>query len=128
MTSKFPLKLVKDVPTGRAISIRQPYVEEILCGIKKYEYRSRQTHIRGRVFLYASKGKVDDQKRWNALGVEQGDLPLGMIVGSVEIVDCRYNKKLDCYEYKLKKPKRYRTHLVPEAQAQPLFFYPFGHF
>lgn len=45
-----------DVPTGRAISIRQPYVEDILRGKKKYEYRSRPTQIRGRVYLYASLG------------------------------------------------------------------------
>jgi hypothetical protein len=32
-----------------AISIRQPYVEQILLGVKKYEYRSKLTHIRGRV-------------------------------------------------------------------------------
>jgi hypothetical protein len=30
-----------------AISIRQPYVEQILLGVKKYEYRSTLTHIRG---------------------------------------------------------------------------------
>lgn len=38
----------------RAISIRQPYVEMILRGVKKVEYRSQVTHIRERVYLYAS--------------------------------------------------------------------------
>lgn len=128
MTAKAYKSLEKDVPTGRAISIRQPYVEEILRGKKKYEYRSRLTHVRGRVFLYASKGKAGDQKRWKALGVEEGDLPLGMIVGSVEIVDCQWDKKLGYFAYKLKNPKRYKTPLEPESRAQPLFFYPFGHF
>jgi|HubBroStandDraft_5_1064220.scaffolds.fasta_scaffold49938_4 hypothetical protein len=31
-----------------AISIRQPYVEQILLGVKPYEYRSTLTRIRGR--------------------------------------------------------------------------------
>jgi hypothetical protein len=34
----------------RALSIRQPYVELILRGKKREEYRSRQTHVRGRVY------------------------------------------------------------------------------
>ena len=38
----------------RAISIRQPFVEMILRGTKKIEYRSRKTNIRECVYLYAS--------------------------------------------------------------------------
>ena len=41
----------------RALSIRQPYAELILRGIKKIEYRSRRTRIIGeRFYIYASKG------------------------------------------------------------------------
>jgi len=32
----------------RALSIRQPYAEQILRGIKRFEYRSRPTAIRGK--------------------------------------------------------------------------------
>jgi hypothetical protein len=40
----------------RALSIRQPYAELILRGIKTVEYRSRPTPIIGeRFFIYASK-------------------------------------------------------------------------
>lgn len=126
MTTNIYKKLEKDVPTGRAISIRQPYIEEILRGKKKYEYRSRQTHVRGRVFLYASKGKAGDAKRWKALGIEEGSLPLGVVVGSVEIVDCHWDQRLGFWAYKLKNPRRFRTPLEPKLRAQPLFFYPFG--
>ena len=38
-----------------ALSIRQPYVEMILTRKKRIEYRSRRTHVRGRVYLYAGK-------------------------------------------------------------------------
>jgi hypothetical protein len=37
-----------------AISIRQPYVEQIFSSIKNKEYRSSPTKIRGRVYVYAS--------------------------------------------------------------------------
>ncbi len=49
----------------RAISIRQPWVELIFGGEKQAEYRSRPTHIRGRVYLYASL-TVDTQGCWNS--------------------------------------------------------------
>lgn len=114
-----------DVESGRAISIKQPYVEQILDGTKKYEYRSRQTHIRGRVYLYASKGSGPDSQ-WRRIGLAPGDLVTGVIVGSVEIVDCKYFEDDDCYGYKLKNPKRYKTPIAPENHPQPCFFFPFG--
>src|SRR5688572_21152433 len=41
----------------RALSIRQPWAELILRGIKTIEYRSRPTRIVGeRFWIYASKG------------------------------------------------------------------------
>ena len=115
----------KDVPSGRAISIQQPFVEEILRGIKKYEYRSRQTHIRGLVYLYASL-RNGEASRWKKLRLEPGSLPTGEIVGSVEIVDCVYFKDDDCYGYKLKNPKRYKKPLKPKNHPQPCWFFPFG--
>ena len=42
----------------RALSIRQPWAELILRGVKTVEYRSRPTRIVGeRFWIYASKGK-----------------------------------------------------------------------
>lgn len=114
----------KDVVTGRAISIRQPYVEDILRGNKKYEYRSRPTKIRGRVFLYASMGPGDEEY-WAQMKMEPGDLPTGVIVGSVDIVACEYFEEHDSYGYKLENPRRYEHHLKPTNQPQPLFFFPF---
>jgi hypothetical protein len=53
----------------RAISIRQPYVERILNGTKKAEFRSRRTLIRERVYLYVSMRRVDPADRsWRSLG------------------------------------------------------------
>ncbi|MDB5318878.1 MAG: hypothetical protein JWN40_509 [Phycisphaerales bacterium] len=83
----------------RALSIRQPYAELILRGIKTVEYRSRSTRIIGERFhIYASKGtatkrRSDRATKWktgiwsNELGVEP--LPAWMIelaeqVGMIE--------------------------------------------
>ncbi len=111
----------------RAISIQQPYAEMILRGIKKEEYRSVVTHIRERVYIYASltPGAEEDFEKIN---VEPGSLPTGVIVGSVEIVDCATRKHLSKYIYawKLANPKRLKTPIKPERQPQPLFFKPFN--
>ncbi len=49
----------------RALSIRQPFAELILRGLKTVEYRTRPTRIIGeRFFIYASKGgKWNDEVR-----------------------------------------------------------------
>ena len=39
----------------RALSIRQPYAEQILRGTKLFEYRTRPTTIRERVYIYVSR-------------------------------------------------------------------------
>lgn len=54
------------------------------------------------------------------------DAPTGVIVGSIEIVDCVYFEADEIYGYKLKHPKRYTKYLVPKSQPQPCFFFPFG--
>ena len=98
----------------RALSIRQPYAELILRGIKTVEYRSRATRIVGERF-YIHAGKSPVRKIWSRdlagagalppplwmielaeqVGMieadAQGGLPTGVIVGSavIEKVVCR---------------------------------------
>ncbi len=108
----------------RAISIRQPFVEQILQGTKRFEYRSQATRIRERVYLYASARPFDDDRLWKRMGKEPGALPTSRIVGSVEIVDYQWDPKRECYAYRLNAPKRVRTHLVPINQPQPVFWRP----
>jgi hypothetical protein len=43
-----------------AISIRQPYVGLTLRGVKRAEYRSHPTNIRGHVYLYASLQRTEE--------------------------------------------------------------------
>ena len=113
-----PQKPPEDLP--RAISIRQPYVEMILRGTKRAEYRSRATKVRGRVYLYASLKLAEADVR----GVRDLlSLPRGLIVGSVEIVGCVAEPGAG-YAWKLAKPRRYRTALRARGQPQPVFWLP----
>jgi hypothetical protein len=106
-----------------AISIRQPYVEQILQGVKKYEYRSTLTHIRGRVYLYAAKTPVDDSAEWRKAGSDRGKLPTGVLVGSIVISGCKPWWR-GGFRYKLEAPKRLRRYLEPNSQPTPKFFKP----
>jgi hypothetical protein len=71
-----------------ALSILQPHAEQILRGKKKIEYRNMPTNKRERVYIYASKTPAD-KEAWNEIGLAPGDLPNGVIVGTVGVVGCR---------------------------------------
>ena len=101
----------------RAISIRQPYVEAILQGKKKIEYRSRKTNIRERVYLYASAKPGEP-----CHGLVADGLPTGVIVGTVDIVDCTGVE--GDYEIHLANPNRLDNHLKAKNQPQPMFWRP----
>ena len=105
----------------RAISIRQPFVEQILKGIKRFEYRSRPTNIRERVYLHASLRPRTEKNEWRKVNREQGQLPTGLIVGTVEIAGCTVRKY---YAYALRNPKRLRTPLAATNHPQPGFWRP----
>lgn len=106
----------------RALSIRQPYAELILRGIKKIEYRKMVTHIRGRIYIYASltPGHIDD---WEDIQKKPGDLPTGVLVGTVEITDC--TGEPGDYHWHLANPERLERNLKPQKHPQPSWFNPF---
>ena len=110
----------------RALSVRQPWAELILRGHKTVEYRSQATHVRGRVYLYASLSKPDpaDALSVAPLALCLDDLPRGVIVGTVELVGCELGD--DGYEWQLAHPQRLDTPLTPREQPQAVWFYPFG--
>src|SRR5882757_8309301 len=101
--SMFPRQL-PIINEMRALSIRQPYAELILRGIKTVEYRTRPTRIIGeRFYIYASKARaaspiwsedlrVATPPKWMLELAEQVGmieagalLPTGVIVGSAVI-------------------------------------------
>ena len=108
----------------RALSIRQPFAEQILAGDKEIEYRSRRTHIRGRVYIYACKAPGDADS-YEEAGYEVKDLLRGALVGTVEVVDCTGEE--GDFEWHLANPQRLRSPLAVQGMPQPGFFWPFGH-
>ena len=60
----------------RALSIRQPFADQILRGKKRVEYRSIPTRIVGRVYIYASARPAT---------LAGANLPRGVIVGTVGV-------------------------------------------
>ena len=109
----------------RALSIRQPYAEEILRGIKTIEYRTRSTQIIGkRFYIYAPKlPAVGEEKRFAKLGCELGDLPVGVLVGTAKIARCT-GEPPNC-EWHLTDVKRLKHPRKPKRMPQPVWFTPF---
>ena len=105
-----------------ALSLRQPHAEQVLRGKKKTEYRSMPTSKRERVYIYAANTPAD-QDAWDDAGLEPGDLPTGVLVGTVEIVGCR-KTKIE-YEWDLARPVRLKRLIKPKNHPQPSWFYPF---
>jgi hypothetical protein len=109
-----------------ALSIRQPYAEEILRGIKTVEYRSRPTaKIEERFYIYAAKkwpgrAAVD---RFCKLQWTEGELPTGVIVGTAKISHCTQGAEF--VEWHLTDVKRLANPLNPARHPQPIWFRPF---
>jgi hypothetical protein len=125
----------------RALSIRQPWAELILRGKKKIEVRSFPTNIRGPMCLYASLTRgADDAKCRASTGRTWEDLDRGVLVGIIEIVDCRPLQQTDSraagfridfdpegsFAWLVRPVKRLAKPIPPKAHAQPSFFFPFG--
>jgi len=127
-----------------ALSIRQPYVELILRGIKTIEYRSRPTRIIGqRFWIYAAgkwprkTGKAVWSTDLRAAGATPPpwmmewaqalifkDLPTGVIVGSaiIEKVTPRDDGMFQWHLAGVERAKKFRK---PTGHPQPLWFNPF---
>ena len=138
-----------------ALSIRQPFAELILRGIKTVEYRSRSTRIIGeRFYIYASKGSGfrvrGSVKAWSddlrvaappawmvelaeQVGMIEPDalLPTGVIVGSAVIekvspVDSRSaGSGQAMYRWHLADVERAKRLRRPRGHPQPVWFEPY---
>ncbi len=108
--------------TMRALSVQQPFAEMIISGKKKFEYRSVATKIRERVYIYVSK-TVGPKERWADSGYEEGSLPVGVLLGTVEVVDC--TGAPGAYAWELARPERAKSLRKPKKQPQPVWFHPF---
>ena len=124
-----------------ALGIRQPWAELILRGVKTLEVRTRETLVRGPIYLYASKriATIPAARRaMKQLNLRDGDLPTGVIVGTVEIVGTRTCDPQDTdvsyvpqsllrgkVGWELAHPRRFKVQLEPEFLPYGVWFYPF---
>jgi hypothetical protein len=125
----------------RALSLRQPWADLVILGQKTIEVRSRRTKIRERVYIYAARNRIeaDEEHRIAArFGIDVDNLARGVLVGTVEIVDCLPLKKVHgeraCFKidksdgfhaWLLERPERAKNLRTPTKRPQPVFFNPF---
>ena len=125
----FLVQMAHDLEKWKAISVRQPWAEQIMTGEKTIEYRSIPCRFRGRVYIYASatKSGLTDQQLESEIGFTWKEVPKGVVVGSVEIVDCTGEDGE--FEWHLADPIRFDSPVPPNPEQQPgqVWFYPFGH-
>ena len=135
---------MSDGPLDReriALGIRQPWAELILRGIKTVEIRSTGTRLRGTIYIYASK-KLADNSIAQAVILEHeldlDSLPLGLLVGTVDLVESRPADEDDetaaCvpaeyldgrFAWQLRSPSRLAVPVAPHFLPYGVWFYPF---
>jgi ASCH domain len=125
----------------RALSVRQPWAELIILGHKTIEVRSRVTHLRERIWIYAGQNRIEAEEEARIAAeysIDVDALPRGVLVGTVEIIGCRSVGRSDseaaCFEivdgtgfhaWVLDRPERAEVLEKPTRQPQPMFFNPF---
>lgn len=88
----------------KTLSIKQPFASLIAHGIKDIENRTWKTNFRGRIYIHAGmdkgvlrRGFTDEQLEICSEAHKAGKiptidlLPLGAIIGEVNIIDCVIN-------------------------------------
>lgn len=86
----------------KALTIKQPWAQLIVEGVKDIENRTWKTNFRGRIYVHSSA--VDPGEIYKYLNQEQRDLMLSKwdiipklnkssIIGEVDIIDCVVNHK-----------------------------------
>ena len=94
-------------------------------GVKKVEYRSGPTNVRGRVLIYASQSRysaayeAEMMAEYGIRNVACEELPRGVLVGTVDLFDC------DGGKWHVRDPRRAVKLVKPQNQPQPVWFNPF---
>ncbi len=83
----------------KAITVAQPWAQLIVCGVKAYDVRTWKTTHRGPLLIHAGKRLSETTRAQcaeeplrsllRAHGIlRASDLPLGALIGTVELIDC----------------------------------------
>lgn len=78
----------------KCISLWQPWASLVVLGAKRIETRHWSTNYRGPLLIHAAKRKtelymVEFANFAAALEPLKGNIPLGAILGTVDLIDCR---------------------------------------
>ena len=125
----------------RALSVRQPWAELILLGHKTVEVRPKATPHRERIYVYASKTRIEEREEARIAAhysIDVDGLPRGVLIGTVQIVRCRPLRRSDgesaCleiddgagyYAWVLDRSERAEVMEKPTRQSRAWFFDPF---
>lgn len=110
------------MPEMIALSVAQPYAELIIRGARRTEFRRMSTTKRERVFIFA-KVMAGPAVAYRRIGLCPQDLPGGLLLGTVEIVDC--TPTTSGFAWHLAGPVRLDPPLRPVRTPLPVWFYPF---
>ena len=86
----------------KVLTIKQPWASLIIEGYKRFEFRSWRTNYRGELLIHA--GKSIDKEAYERLKGYLKDMPLGKIIGKVELTDC-IKTTPEFFEHRLKENK-----------------------
>jgi ASCH domain len=94
----------------KALTVRQPWASLIVAGIKDVENRPRPIRYRGKLAIHAGL-QVNDEGMETFGHLIKGSLPLGAVIGSVDVVDCVSDSDSpwalsDYYHWILANPRR----------------------
>ena len=70
----------------KVLTIKQPWASLIIEGYKRFEFRSWKANYRGELLIHA--GKSVDKEAYERLKGYLTEMPLGKIIGKVELTDC----------------------------------------
>ena len=92
----------------RALSLHQPWASLLVHGIKRIEGRHWRTEFRGRLWIHATNRKPEPEvvtqleNLYRVIFAMEGqseiqfpDYPQGVLVGCVDIVDCRMASEVE---------------------------------
>lgn len=93
----------------KVLTIKQPWASLIIEGYKRFEFRSWKTNYRGELLIHA--GKSIDKEAYERLKGYLTDMPLGKIIGKVELTNC-IKTTPEFFEERLKENKDIYTKSV----------------
>ena len=108
----------------KALSIKQPWADLIVSGVKDIENRTWKTNFRGRVYVHASQKEADRPfgfSRFTSEQIHSMNIPLcfyftykySAIIGEVDIVDCVLSHSSIWAEHETVKKKDGKEIIVP---------------